>query len=250
MNTFDDWCAQAVSQIRYKPDRQSVSDELKAHLEDHYDALIAQGCSPADAERRAIEAMGSAEDIAPQLGQIHRPWFGYLYSVTKFLAIPACAWAVFLLVAFFGGHIHAVISTANYQSLAAEGKNGFYSQPNVSADSDGYRFKISEAAVNAEGDTLYLELQVIYWFWKKEPQITGHFWAVDSLGNYYASRAEAQYEDIPKVTYGGGFYSQGFASQNLEITHLDSTAEWVELHYDRDGRNIVLRIDLNGGNGP
>lgn len=247
MNAFDTWCARAVSEIRYKPDRKGIFAELKAHLEDHYDALIAQGCSRSEAERLALEAMGSPEDIASQLGQIHRPWLGYLYSITKRLAIAACVWVLFLLVAFTGSHIHAIVSTANYQSLAEEGTGGYYCQPNVNAASDGYRFKITEAAVNAEGDTLYLELQTTYWFWMKEPQITNHFWAVDSLGNYYASRMEAQYDDIPKVTAGGGFYSQGFSSQGLQVTHFDSSAEWVELHYDRDGRDIVLRIALHGG---
>lgn len=247
MNYFYTWCCRAVSQIRFKPDREAVFQELNAHLEDHYDALIAQGCSQEEATRRALEAMGSAEEIAPHLGQIHKPWLGYCYRIVKPLAIAACAWALFLMVAFFGSYFHAAISTENYQSLADSGEGGFYSQIKVSDTSDGYRFTITEAAVNAQGDTLFLELQTTYWFWMKEPAIVNHFWAVDSLGNYYPSRMEAQYADIPKVTYGGGFYTQGFSAQDLQIHHFDGSAQWVELHYDRDGRDIVLRIDLSGG---
>lgn len=249
MNDFYTWCYHAVSEIRYKPDREAVFRELMAHLEDHYDALIEQGHSPEEAQRLALKAMGSAEEIAPQLGQIHKPFLGYLYSVAKWLALAASVWAVFLLVSFWGSHIHAVRSTANYQSLLSVSQGGFYSQPNVSATSDGYRFRITEAAVNAEGDTLYLELQTRYWFWMKEPAIAGHFWATDSNGNYYASRAEAHYDDIPKVTTGGGMSTSGITSRKLEIVHFDGDAQWVELHYDRDGRNIVLRIDLTGGDG-
>lgn len=249
MNDFYTWCYHAVAEIRYKPDREDVLRELMAHLEDHYDALIAEGHSPEKAKRLALEAMGSAEEIAPQLGAIHKPWLGYLYRIVKPLAIAAFAWAMFLLIAFFGSHIHSVISTANYNSLQSEGEGGLYIQPNVSDSSDGYRFKITEAAVNAEGDTLYLELQTTHWPWMQGTAIANHFWAVDSLGNYYASRMEAQYDDIPKVTYRGGFYSQGFSSQDLKISHFDPNAEWVELHYDRDGRDIVLRITLTGGDG-
>lgn len=247
MNIFDEWCARAVSQIRYRPDKDTVYRELKAHMEDHYDALIDKGFSSEEARKMALDAMGSAEIIAPQLGNIHRPYLGYLYSVTKFLAIAACSWALFLLVAFTWSHFHSVFSTANYKSLQEEGRGGFYSHPNVSDSSDGYRFKITEAAVNTDGDTLYLELQTAYWPWMQEPEISNWFWAADSNGRYYASRAEAQYADIPRITIGGGFYSQGFTSQNLQITHFDSTAEWVELHYDRDGRSIVLRVTLVGG---
>lgn len=249
MNDFYTWCYHAVSEIRYKPDRQAVFAELQAHLEDHYDALIAQGYSPEKARQLTLEAMGSAEELAPMLGEIHRPFLGYCYRVVKLVTIFACTWALFLMIAVTGSHIHATFSTANYPALQEEGAGGLYIQPNVSDSSDGYRFTISEAAVNANGDTLFLELQTIYWPWKEYPVIAAHFWAVDSKGNYYASKAEAAYADIPKVTYSGGFYSQCFCAQNLEITHFNSTADWVELHYDRDGRDIILRIDLTGGDG-
>ena len=247
MKDFDSWCCRAVAQIRFKPDRQAVFDELKAHLEDHYDDLIAQGHSPEQAKCLTLEAMGDAEEIAPQLGAIHKPWLGYIYRIVKWITIPACVWALFLLVAFSVSHIHSLISTANYDSLRAEGQGGSYYQPNVADSSDGYRFKITEAAVNASGDTLHLELQVTYWPWLPQPGIANYFWAVDSLGNYYACRKDFLYDDVPKVAYQGGFYSQGFESNQLEVRHFDSGAKWLELHYDRDGRDIILRIDLTGG---
>lgn len=247
MIDFDTWCYHAVAQIRFKPDRESVFQELKNHLEDHYEDLIAQGYSPEKARRLAVEAMGNPEEIAPQLGAIHKPWLGYIYRIIKWITIPACAWAIFLLIAFCGSHIHDIISTANYDSLRAEGEGGFYCQPNVTDSSDGYRFKITEAAVNAAGDTLYIELQVTYWPWLPKPGIANYFWAVDSLGNYYACRKDVMYDDVPKVAYQGGFYSQGFESNGLEVRHFDSGADWLELHYDRDGRDIALRIDLTGG---
>lgn len=249
MNTFDEWCNSAVEQIRYKPDRQAVFDELKAHLEDHYDALIEESCSPEEAKRLALEAMGSPDEIAPQLGQIHKPWLGYVYSITKVSAIISSFLALFLLVVLSVSHFHAVVSVANYKSLELTGADRFYAEPKVSDTSDGYRFTITEAAINSKGDTLYLELQSVYWPWMKEPTIIDHFWAVDSLGNRYLSRHEAQYDDVPKVKPSGGFYSTCISSDQLKIIHFDSSAEWVELRYDRDGREIVLHIDLTGGDG-
>lgn len=246
---FDDWCCRAVAQIRFKPDRKAVYQELKAHLEDHYDDLLAQGHSPEQAQRLTLEAMGDPEEIAPQLGAIHQPWLGYIYRVVKWITIPVCILALFLLVAFGGSHIHSLISTGNYDSLRSEGEGGYYCKPNVTDSSDGYRFKVTEAAVNAAGDTLHLELQVTYWPWMPQPGIANYFWAVDSLGNYYACKRDVMYDDLPKVAYQGGFYSQGFDSNHLEIRHFDGSAQWVELHYDRDGRDIVLRIDLTGGDG-
>ena len=247
MIDFDDWCYHAVAQIRFKPDREAVFAELKAHMEDHYDDLIALGHSPDTAKRLAMEAMGDPEEIAPQLGAIHKPWLGYLYRIVKWITIPACAWAIFLLIAFCGSHIHSLLSTANYPALQEKGEGGIWLQPAVSDESDGYRFKVTEAAVNAQGDTLYLELQIIYLPWMPKPGIVNCFWAVDSLGNHYDCRKDFMYDDVPRVAYQGGFYSQGFESNQLEVRHFDSGAQWLELHYDRDGRDIVLRIDLTGG---
>lgn len=247
MIDFDDWCYLAVAEIRFKPDREMVFAELKAHLEDHYDDLIAQGHPSEIAKRLALEAMGDPEEIAPQLGQIHKPWLGYVYSITKISAIISCFLALFLIVVLSVSHFHAVVSVANYKSLALTGADRFYAEPRVSDTSDGYRFTITEAAINSKGDTLYLELQSVYWPWMKEPTIIDHFWAVDSLGNRYLSRHEAQYDDVPKVKPSGGFYSTCISTDQLKIIHFDSRAEWVELRYDRDGREIILRIDLSGG---
>lgn len=247
MNNFDEWCKCAVSQIRYKPDREEVYKELKTHLEDHYDALIDQGHSMKDARRLALEAMGSAEEIAPQLGQIHKPFWGYVYSIMKAAAIITCFLALFLLIAASIDHIHARISIANFKSLEEEGQGGYYCEPNVSVTCEGYRFRVSEAAINAEGDTLHLELQTMYWPWMRECQIYDHIWAVDSLGNVYSSRWEAHYADIPKLKWGGGYFTGNLAVQTLCLTQFDSEAQWVELRYDRDGREIILHIDLSGG---
>ena len=124
MIDFEAWCYHAVARIRFKPDREAVFSELKAHLEDHYDDLIAQGHSPDKAKRLALEAMGDPEEIAPQLGAIHKPWLGYLYRFVKWVTIPACAWAIFLLIAFCGSHIHSLLSTANYPALQEKGEGG------------------------------------------------------------------------------------------------------------------------------
>ena len=247
MINFDDWCYHAVAQIRFRPDREAVFQELKAHMQDHYEDLISQGYTAEKARQVTLRAMGDPEEIAPQLGAIHKPWLGYIYRIVKWVTIPACAWAIFLLIAFCGSHIHSLLSTANYPALQEKGEGGIWLQPAVSDESDGYRFKVTEAAVNAQGDTLYLELQIIYLPWMPKPGIVNYFWAVDSLGNHYDCRKDFMYDDVPRVAYQGGFYSQGFESNQLEVQHFDSGAQWLELHYDRDGRDIVLRIDLTGG---
>ena len=37
---FNQWCRNATRLIRFGPDKEAVAQELRGHMEDHYDALI------------------------------------------------------------------------------------------------------------------------------------------------------------------------------------------------------------------
>lgn len=60
-------------QIKYKPIRGNISDELKSHIEEKRDEYVTYGLSCQEAEERAILQMGSAEEIGKNLNKIHRP---------------------------------------------------------------------------------------------------------------------------------------------------------------------------------
>lgn len=246
---FDDWCRKATAKIRYGPDRRAVEKELKAHLEDRYDELTAQGLSFEEATVKALESMGSAAEIAPQLGAIHRPWLGYLYSFFKFVGITSSLLAVF----FIGVHLwtagwyHA--RSVRFESLPANVENiSFYCKPNLSAEAEGYQISIQEAAVaEVEGDIrFYFEMEIRWWPWMKSFSATEDFWAVDSLGNYYYPYSDTAF-DLPRVIRGGSSATAGFYNSSMALTMFDADAQWVEIRYDRDGRDLVFRIDLTGG---
>lgn len=71
---FDWWCKTAVDQIHYWPDRDAVYQELMDHLQDRYDAATDRGLSPEEAAEEALQSMGSAAELAPVLGAVHRPY--------------------------------------------------------------------------------------------------------------------------------------------------------------------------------
>ena len=242
------WCQRAAKDIRYRPDREAVTLELYHHAEDHYDTLIEKGLSPADAEAKVLEAMGSAEEIAPQLGEIHSPWLGRLYCLVRFFAVITVVFALYLWVMNIGGFIHTLITTRNFDSIPVNHPEAsHYWQPKVSDWCDGYRFEVVEAGYKEGDDVLYFDLQVTYWPWMEPCIITDLIWAVDSLGNHYDSRADATYDAPSFVASSSGMYTSMIFIRNMKITGFDSAAEWVELHYDRDGRDFVLRIDMPGG---
>lgn len=60
-------------QIKYKPIRNTIAEELKDHIEDKKEELIEMGQNEEEAEKDAVEQMGDAEIIGKELNKVHRP---------------------------------------------------------------------------------------------------------------------------------------------------------------------------------
>lgn len=256
---MEDWCRQAVSQIKYRPDRQMVHRELQAHMEDRYEAYLERGMSNAEAEANVLLAMGSAQEIAPQLAAIHRPFWGYLLSVSRWLLIViAC-----IMVVPLGRFVEQLDIrkpeylydfTGEYDPYIDDEHNGgqriLYAEPTCEAGSDGYRFRVTKAAVweRSYGETLHYQMDVMDpGFWTEDGDIGRWFWALDSNGRHY----DSFYESGGGERYvSGNSYRTGLFTRTYEmwlVGYDHEGVEWVELHYDRSGRDIVLYLDLTGG---
>lgn len=60
-------------QIKYKPIRNSISEELENHIEESKENYIRDGLEEKEAEEKAIVQMGNAEEIGKKLNKIHKP---------------------------------------------------------------------------------------------------------------------------------------------------------------------------------
>lgn len=79
------WLDQATEKILFDPDREAVRRELEDHLQDRQERYTAKGLSPEEAEAAALADMGDPADIAEELGKLHRPFWGYLWTLSKLL---------------------------------------------------------------------------------------------------------------------------------------------------------------------
>ena len=271
MNSFDAWCRAAAARVRYGPDYEAVYQELYAHLEDLYDAATDRGLSPAEARAEALRAMGNPEEIAPQLGAIHRPWLGYLLDATKWVIYLACAILALQLFAFFRTHSFSEGYIPWYyenpgEELTVYAQDGTWESrrildydPDSRANSDGFTFDVSRAVMTFHDDyaddtqdTYYFHCQIVVTGllqWAELDDIPIHdFWAVDSLGNTYSSYRNDAHSYQRSVS--GNLDKTGYFTYTMSLwlnNFCSQEADWLELRYDRDGRNIRLRIDLTGG---
>lgn len=266
---FDNWCKQAVKGIKYPPDRKSVYTELYDHLEDRYGDFISQGFEKEPAVQETLTVMGDAKELSAMLAQIHRPFWGFLYSFSKWLLI--CATALMLLyMGIYLYHSNFSTSAADFayepytdtsqtDEFGRKWERTLYTEPDAKASSDGYTFTITRAAQWQITDTevserqdlsqLHFQLKVTNPCpWAVHTDIVRWFWAVDSLGNHYYSSYERNLSTDSAILVS--YARTGLFTDSYEIfcdNYVSSDAEWIELHYDRSGRDIVLRIDLTGG---
>ena len=267
---FKNWCDAAVDGIIFLPDRKQVHGELMNHLYDHYDDLVSQGVDKETAQQLALEAMGSAREIAPQLAAIHRPFWGYVYQATKIL-LGVVFWVQVACGILWMSHFNDYSEPRGneafdpYQTEISSGDHRriFAAEPNLSAQSDGYTLTLTRAAlweydsVDADGnsrtdDCFYFQMEVSNPRpWAEDSQIGHWFRAVDSLGNTYDCFYEGITNYAPYIsgnTYHTGPYTY---THDMWISDYRSQeAEWIELYYDRSGRNIAFRVDLTGGDAP
>ncbi len=271
---FDWWCKTAVDQIRYGPDREEVYQELYAHLIDRYDMEIERCDEPREAEEAVLRAMGDANELAPMLAQVHRPFWGYVLTATRWAVRLGLGLVVLLTAAFL--HYNWPQETYSYwfyenpgQPLVNKAEDGSFEstrlldlEPHVRDSSDGFTFEVTRAVMvyhdsflEGEDDfhSFFFQIEVSSFLqWAELRHMPDdEFWAVDSLGNVYCTYSRDGYTWQQSVI--GNTHSTGFFTCTLDMwlsNFCSEDAEWIEIRYDRSGRDIRLRIDLTGGDTP
>lgn len=77
---------EVCEQIKYKPIRSEIAEELESHLEEAKQHGIEEGMEEVEAEEIAIKQMGEAQEIGKKLNKIHKPKFHWqLFILTIIL---------------------------------------------------------------------------------------------------------------------------------------------------------------------
>ena len=121
-------------QIKYKPIRNSIAEELENHIEESKENYIEEGMQKEEAEEKAITQMGNAEEIGKKLNKIHKPkldWklliilivllgFGFLVAFTRETKIVSYKFdfiARYISSAIVGGILSIFIYFIDYTKI-------------------------------------------------------------------------------------------------------------------------------------
>ena len=83
-------------QIKYKPIRESIAEELKNHIEESKENYRQEGLEEQIAEEKAIKQMGKAQEIGKKLNKIHRPKLDW--KLLLILMILLCFSVILVLI--------------------------------------------------------------------------------------------------------------------------------------------------------
>ncbi len=244
------WCRDAVSKIHYWRDRNKVYTELYEHLEDRYEALLDKGFSEKEAEKMTLDAMGSAEELAPQLAAIHKPHWAYAAILTRGVVMILLCLCIGWGISWASDLVkQSNIGTMVWDPYTQGGEECVaHVKPKDSVRCDGYIFRVDEAALwrtyfdepTPKGeyfDTLYMRLHVTHPLpWMQENACMSFLWAEDSTG--------ARYDGLNYRPRREGVFTYAY---EMDFQELQEDIDWIELHYNRDGRDLVLRVELTGG---
>ena len=276
------WCRETIEQIRFKPDRDRVWNELMAHIEDRVEDMKSRGYTEEEAEVRAVTAMGDPVAVGKQLDAVHKPWLGWLWVASKVLVIVMMIVSVIVVTRLeeipnsrdeYGEELYNGLVTA--YDLLRPGLTEVtedvipsyftrlsYVEPENCIDrSDGYTFRVDRAAIWHWEAEMVGELReqtyFVCYLEVTDPRLTMQlldleaFYLVDSKGNRTSDwppdmEKSSEMSELEESAETMTLLHHGYV---LKIAGIDPDVEWVELRCERAGRDIQLRIYFPGGEG-
>lgn len=261
---FKQWCNIAVSMIGFPPDRKQVAKELEDHMTDHYEVLLEQGIDPEQAQKQTLEAMGDATELAPVLAAIHRPFWGWCLRITRWALLVLLAATLVSLCFFKPDNRYNQPKTDRfdpYSDTYLSDEVGitervFYREPGHTVRLNGYTLTLTKVAwthteyANPEGknpDVFHFQIEITNpLFWAEKPELLEQLWAKDSNGKIYYPMNSG-----PHSGYMRGWIYHTEHSVWLLDMELDGFvpegAQWIEIFYNRDGKEFCFRVLLPGG---
>mgnify|MGYP001625142557 CR=1 FL=1 len=109
INTFLD---SVCNEIRYKPIRKDIAEELRNHINEIKQEYIDKGLESNQAEDKAVEQMGNPKEIGFKLNKIHKPRLDW-----KLLIIMIIVLGFSLLVSFTRAKSNVICYFVDYRKL-------------------------------------------------------------------------------------------------------------------------------------
>lgn len=237
------WCGRVVSYVRFRPDHTAIRKELLAHLEDSWADFRRIGYDLEEAQQKAVEAMGSAEEVGTALDKAHKPWLGWLWQATR-------AMILVLLIAIAVALIKSD-GTVNDAWLRSQNQLT-WTEPASGADRVETKHAtlwLAPGEVTEEEGIIHAKFHL--WVEMKTPFGYSPNYAMGYLEISDDRGSIPRYEQTDDYTWPEAGYWRGLQSTDMSWTRYqwsfelvqEHTPRLVELRYPYGGNDWTLRAE-------
>ena len=181
-------------QIHFVFDRDSIEQELNAHIEDSILNLMEDGYSKEEAEKIAIKQMGDPIEIGKALNEEHHPLLGYLWVASKvalgLLVIPACFW-----IAVFGYNLFQVATP-----LVVENSEVIIPL-DIEFDVDTHYVTLNDICVNDKGEYMITYRSWTNYFYSRAGWSNSLFAIENKNGDYWENSGSSSHGPLGSIGY-------------------------------------------------
>ncbi len=87
MKKWENYIDEVLGFVKFKYDHKTIRQELAEHMEDLKEELMAEGLDEDIAEEMTVVYMGEAQEIGEALNQEHSPLLGWIWCITRVVAV-------------------------------------------------------------------------------------------------------------------------------------------------------------------
>lgn len=216
--------------VKFPFDRDSIRDELKAHIEDKIDYYTEQGYDAKTAEELSINDMGDPKEIGTELNKQHSPLLGWVWKITNVMVILFVGLYIFAI----GSNIINFVSRENPINDIPKSIIIYKIHVDKKVKLDNTVIRIIDLVYEEPGTMNILWEYYDTKLWLNKPDLIGIGTITDNLGNEY----------LPSSTLGGHGIKSRFVQK---FKNFSKEANTLTISYDRYNRKYRLEIPLEVG---
>ena len=195
---FDTYIREVTSHVKFPFDRRAIGQELREHMEDLYEDLLAQDIDEEQAAQLTVDYMGDSEELGKELNEVHHPLWGWIWLVTRWMArlcvVVLVGWGIIQGVSFGDTYLQQI-----------EHKNGnevYTISPVLEAQLYGSKVQIEEIRYFDDGTLEYT------YHIHQNPWLSGGL-GRSSIGAEIYAGEEVCYGDGGRFSSNSPFYEKG-----------------------------------------
>lgn len=265
------WVEDATKLIKFKDDRLRVQAELLDHIEDAADAWKDAGYDDYEAKKKAVSNMGDAAEVANNLADIYRPFWGRLWKLTKWLRNFAIIYAVFFISRYL---FYDYIRVYEFRAITDHPTGRIISkyESDTEIKVGGYKITLGEVEVAYEATTgetpkaITMEVPMNVFTVFKNRYSPLDFEIKDDLGNKFYSNwspadmanlgwmSEDEYMEkyekyLYKLVDTYNYHWKGNTDYLLILEGIPVDAKEIIVSYDHFGHSYSFTLPVYGGVG-